>query len=283
MGTSHFSLSPHSSVLFKGIALLTPGGDLVYCIDPHKQNRWHLQLCVFLQEMLGLSEPPHFLIPCFTATIDRWQDPKTQTIKTFAEVYPHASPHRALLEAAFGCLNADWQTVERQPELCDSLVLSSYQQQFPQLWQTHDLIARLAPIEPFSPLQTGSPARLAWPTAHQTQMQGYVLRLYVSSSNARVERILETLHQLLEEHLRQPYTLKVIDVRKHPEQAEADQITATPTLVKVSPAPIRRIAGALDQPELLLKILSSFERSSFLEHTSPEETSPEETSPEEHG
>jgi circadian clock protein KaiB len=261
MGISHLSLSPQSSVLFKGIALLTPGGDLVYCIDPHKQNRWHLQLCVFLQELLGLPEPPHFLIPCFTATIDRWQDPATQAIKTFAEVYPHASRHRALLGAAFGCMNANWQIVERQPEQCDSLVLSSYRHQFPQLWQTHDLIARLAPIESPSPLQAGKPARLAW-TTHSTQMQGYVLRLYVSSSNARVERILETLHQLLEEHLRQPYTLKVIDVRKHPEQAEADQITATPTLVKVSPAPIRRIAGALDQPELLLRILSSFERSS---------------------
>lgn len=265
MGTQ-FLLSPQSSTLFKGIALLTPGGDLVYCIDPEKQNRWHLQLCVFLQELLGLSEPPHFLIPCFTATIDRWQDPKTQTIKTFAEVYPHAARHRALLGAAFGCIDADWQMVERQPELCDSLVLASYRQQFPQLWQTHELIARLAPIVPASPLQTERPKR-STATGTPNQMQGYVLRLYVSSSNARVERILETLHQLLEEHLRQPYTLKVIDVRKHPEQAEADQITATPTLVKVSPAPVRRIAGALDQPELLLKVLSSFERSHFLEQS----------------
>lgn len=264
MGTSQSALSLQSSALFKGIALFTPGGDLVYCIDPQKQNRWHLQLCVFLQELLGLSEPPHFLIPCFTATIDRWQDPNTHIIKTFAEAYPNAFQHRSLLGATFGYTDASWQMVERQPELCDPLVLASYRQQFPQLWQTHDLIARLAPIEPASPLQTEQRSKLAW-SATQNQMQGYVLRLYVSSSNARVERILETLHQLLEEHLRQPYTLRVIDVRRHPEQAESDQITATPTLVKVSPAPVRRIAGALDQPEMLLKILSSFERSDFVE------------------
>jgi circadian clock protein KaiB len=52
-----------------------------------------------------------------------------------------------------------------------------------------------------------------------------------------------------------PYTLKVIDVRKHPEQAEADQITATPTLVKVSPEPIRRIVGEVDNPATLLQII----------------------------
>ncbi|MDJ0558735.1 MAG: circadian clock protein KaiB, partial [Microcystis sp. M53599_WE4] len=31
--------------IFKGIALFTPGGDLIYCIDPDKQTHWHLNLC----------------------------------------------------------------------------------------------------------------------------------------------------------------------------------------------------------------------------------------------
>lgn len=256
MGNLPSASSPQSSVLFKGIALFTPGGDLVYCIDPHKQNRWHLQLCLFLQELLGLPEPPHFLIPCFTATVDRWQDPRTQTIETFAEVYPFAYRHRSLLDAAFGCSYLNWRLAAHQPNLCDPLVQSSYQQQFPQLWQTHDLIARLGPIEP-TPVKTAT--ALAWSAVQTQRMQGYVLRLYVSGSSSSTERILKTLHQLLEEHLRQPYTLKVIDVRKHPEQAEADQVTATPTLVKVSPTPVRRIAGMVDQPEALIKILASFE------------------------
>ncbi|MFM6041706.1 MAG: circadian clock protein KaiB, partial [Dolichospermum sp.] len=38
--------------LFKGIALFTPGGDLIYCIDPSKQGRWHLNLCAALREIL---------------------------------------------------------------------------------------------------------------------------------------------------------------------------------------------------------------------------------------
>lgn len=87
--------------LFKGIALFTPGGDLIYCIDPSKQGRWHLNLCATLQEILDLPEPPHFLVPCYTATIDHWLDPRTQQIRTFAEAYPAVMRHQALLNAYF--------------------------------------------------------------------------------------------------------------------------------------------------------------------------------------
>ncbi|MFM7558989.1 MAG: circadian clock protein KaiB, partial [Cylindrospermopsis raciborskii] len=59
---------PSLPQVFKGIALFTPGGDLIYCIDPSKQKRWHLHLCGVLQQILNLSEPPHFLVPCYTAT-----------------------------------------------------------------------------------------------------------------------------------------------------------------------------------------------------------------------
>jgi circadian clock protein KaiB len=243
-----------ATVLFKGIALFTPGGDLVYCIDPYKQLRWHSQLCIFLQELLELAEPPHFLLPCFTATLDRWQDPRTQVIKTFAEVYPFVAEQQALLNVVFGCPNLQWQIAAAKLDMCDPLVLASYRQQFPQLWQTHELVARLAPIEPSSPLQSASPTPV-WATDSAAMTQGYVLRLFVSGNSAATERILKTLHQLLEAHLHQPYTLKVIDVRKHPEQAEIDQITATPTLVKVWPEPVRRLAGELDNPANLLQMI----------------------------
>ncbi len=242
--------------LFKGIALFTPGGDLVYCIDPQKQNRWHLQLCLFLQELLGLTEPPHFLVPCFTATIDRWQDPRTQSIHTFAEAYPLVFQQQALLNVIFGCTGQEWQMASHHNELCDLLMLASYRQQFPQLWDSHELIARLEPIALTSPLQPDLASEHSWSMFPPDEMEGYVLRLFVSGRSAATERILKTLHHLLETHLNQPYTLKVIDVRKHPEQAEADQITATPTLVKVQPAPVRRIVGGLDNPALLLQALS---------------------------
>jgi circadian clock protein KaiB len=59
---------------------------------------------------------------------------------------------------------------------------------------------------------------------------------------------------VLEQSLSHPYTLKVIDVSQHPEQAELDQVSATPTLVKVYPRPVRRIVGDLDNVDQLLRI-----------------------------
>jgi circadian clock protein KaiB len=244
--------------LFKGIVLFTPGGDLVYCIDPQKQNRWHMQLCAVLQELLGLPELPHFLLPCYTATIDRWLDPQTQQVQTFAEASPLILRHQALLNALFSVDYCTWTATSCPEEICDPLVLESYRQKFPQLWQEHDLLVRFDRTESRSLLSAGEASALSWLPSEQVKPPlGYVLRLFVSGSSAATEQILQTLHQLLEQSLRQTYTLKVIDIKKHPDLAEADQITATPTLVKVWPHPVRRIVGDLNDTHKVLRILSS--------------------------
>ncbi|BAZ30343.1 KaiB domain-containing protein [Cylindrospermum sp. NIES-4074] len=242
-------------LLFKGIALFTPGGDLIYCIDPSKQGRWHLHLCGALQEILDLSEPPHFLVPCYTATIDNWLDPRSQEVRTFAEAYPAVIRHQAVLNAIFGTGELVWQATPWQEGLCDRLMLATYRASFPQLWEDHDLIARLDLSEPAPP---NHPPVI---TTHKPPLktQGYVLRLFVAGHSGSTERILENLHELLERSLGHPYTLKVIDVLTHPEQAEIDQVSATPTLVKVWPQPIRRIVGNLDNVEKLLQMLGAKE------------------------
>jgi circadian clock protein KaiB len=241
--------------LFKGIALFTPGGDLIYCIDPSKQGRWHLHLCAALQEILDLSEPPHFLAPCYTATIDHWLNPRTQQVQTFAEAYPAVMRHQSVLRAIFGTGDIVWQTAPWQDGLCDRMVLTTYRSSFPQLWEDHDLIMRLdhADMEPKYQQTIFNPKQVKLNT------QGYVLRLFVAGHSAATERSLENLHQLLERSLGYPYTLKVIDVLTHPEQAEIDQVTATPTLVKVWPHPIRRIVGELDNVDKLLQMLGAKE------------------------
>jgi circadian clock protein KaiB len=241
--------------LFKGIALFTPGGDLIYCIDPNKQGRWHLHLCSMLQEILDLPEPPHFLVPCYTATIDHWLDPRTQQIQTFAEAYPAVMQYQAVLNAIFGTEEIAWQSTPWQEGLCDRLVLSTYRSTFPQLWEDHDLVVRLDFSDPIP-----SYHQPVLPTQQpQLKTQGYVLRLFVAGHSATTERILENLHELLEKYLGNPYTLKVVDVLTNPEQAETDQVSATPTLVKVWPQPIRRIVGDLDNVEKILQMLASQE------------------------
>lgn len=252
-----FKLKTASVELFKGIALFTPGGDLVYCIDPRKQSRWHLQLCAVLQEMLGLTEPPHFLVPCYTATIDRWIDPRTQQLQTFAEACPFVLRYQALLNAIFGVDDLVWQASQCPEGVCETGVLDSYRQQFPQLWQDHDLVVRYEKIEPQSLAESRENSTLSWSPLSQTQKtQGYVLRLFVAGHSGATARILKNLYELLEKSLQQPYTLKVIDIHKHPELAEANQIAATPTLLRVWPRPIKRIIGNLEDVDKVLQALA---------------------------
>jgi circadian clock protein KaiB len=85
---------------------------------------------------------------------------------------------------------------------------------------------------------------------------GFVLRLFVAGHSATTEKILQNLHESLERSLGYPYTLKVIDVLTNPEQAEIDQVSATPTLVKVWPHPIRRMVGNLHNADKLLQMLA---------------------------
>jgi circadian clock protein KaiB len=245
--------------LFKGIALFTPKGDLIYCIDPNKQKRWHLHLCVALQEILGLPEPPHFLVPCYTATIDRWFDPQTKQLRVFAEAYPPVLRHQVLLNALFETKHLVWQPVPIAEGLCDPMVLAAYRRQFPQLWESHELVVRFD--QNFSRWDNAASGRsLQEPDAttatSEPTAQGYVLRLFVSGHSTATEHTLQTLHQLLETSLHHPYTLKVIDILKHPEQAETDQVSATPTLVRVWPRPVRRIVGELDNVSRLLQALA---------------------------
>ena len=67
---------------------------------------------------------------------------------------------------------------------------------------------------------------------------------------------IQHFEESLERSLGCPYTLKVIDVLTNPEQAEIDQVSATPTLVKVWPHPIRRMVGNLDNMDKLLQMLA---------------------------
>ncbi|MCU0550038.1 MAG: circadian clock KaiB family protein [Leptolyngbya sp. Prado105] len=200
-----------------------------------------------LQEVLELSEPPHFLVPCYTATLDRWFDASANQIRVFAEAYPPVFRYRALLNTVFESGDLNWKIAPSE-EICDPAILETYRHQFPELWENHDLVMRFDPTPRAVALQPTSP----YP-------QGYVLRLFVSGYSAATARILQNLHALLEESLEHPYTLKVIDIFKHPEQAESDQVSATPTLVKVYPLPVRRIVGNLEDADRVLQILGALD------------------------
>ncbi len=252
--------------IFKGIVLFTPGGDLIYGIDPSKQAQWHIHLCLGLQKIWDLSDPPHFLIPGYTATVERWLDPQTQQVKVIAEAHPPVQSYIPLLRVLFDLeATIDWQIAPWQEEYCSRAVIETYRHQFPQLWEERDLVIRLDPrhsqqsaiIGADSGQQTlNSTSDVSIATNEQTG--GYILRLFISSDHLSAEQTLGNIHQILEQGLTSPYTLKVIDLSKNPEQAEIHQVAATPTLVRVWPQPVRLIVGQLDDIQRVLQIISSF-------------------------
>ena len=63
---------------------------------------------------------------------------------------------------------------------------------------------------------------------------------------------LANLRRLCEEHLAGQYTIEIIDLMEHPDQAQRDQILAIPTLVRRLPEPIKRIIGDLSNSERVL-------------------------------
>jgi len=80
----------------------------------------------------------------------------------------------------------------------------------------------------------------------------YVLRLYVSGMTPRSTEAINNLTTICEEHLKDRYELEVIDIYKQPELTTADQIIATPTLVKKLPLPLRKLVGTLSDEERVL-------------------------------
>jgi circadian clock protein KaiB len=80
----------------------------------------------------------------------------------------------------------------------------------------------------------------------------YCLRLFVSGHSPHSIRAIKNIKALCDEKLNGRYDLEVIDIYQHPERLNADQILATPTLVKKLPLPIRQIIGDLSDKERVL-------------------------------
>jgi circadian clock protein KaiB len=85
-----------------------------------------------------------------------------------------------------------------------------------------------------------------------TTPETWELRLYVAGQTPKSAAALANLQRYCQEHLVGRYTLEVIDLLKHPQLAEGDQILAIPTLVRKVPEPIRKIIGDLSNEERVL-------------------------------
>lgn len=73
----------------------------------------------------------------------------------------------------------------------------------------------------------------------------YVFTLYVTGGSPRSHTATEKLRSVLDQQLPGAYELKIIDILQDPELVEKEKILATPTVVRETPGPQRRVIGDL--------------------------------------
>ncbi|HMO57315.1 MAG TPA: circadian clock KaiB family protein [Roseiflexaceae bacterium] len=89
----------------------------------------------------------------------------------------------------------------------------------------------------------------------QHAIQSYHLRLYIAGASQLSTRAITTLTAICEKYLHGRYRLEVVDVYQNPEQAHADNVIATPTLVMLEPLPQQVFVGDVAHSRRLAAIL----------------------------
>jgi circadian clock protein KaiB len=83
----------------------------------------------------------------------------------------------------------------------------------------------------------------------------FKFRLYVAGDAQNSVDAIANLTAICRLHLPGRYDIEVMDVFLQPERALTDGIFMTPTLVKLAPAPPRRIIGNLSQTDRVMRAL----------------------------
>lgn len=81
------------------------------------------------------------------------------------------------------------------------------------------------------------------------------LRLYVAGTSPRSTRTIESVRRLCEARLSGACDLEIVDLYQQPGLAGRDGVVAAPTLMRLSPPPVRRVAGDLTDERRVLATL----------------------------
>jgi circadian clock protein KaiB len=80
-------------------------------------------------------------------------------------------------------------------------------------------------------------------------------RLFVAAHAKTSTQAISNLQMLCRTYLPGCHEVEIVDVFKEPNLALAQGVFMTPTLVRLAPAPERRIVGTLGQTQLVLQAL----------------------------
>src|SRR6266436_4996533 len=88
----------------------------------------------------------------------------------------------------------------------------------------------------------------------------FVFRLYVVDEAPSSARAIANLSAICKNHLPDNHQIEIVDLLQDPRRVLSDKILATPTLIKLSPAPVRKIIGDLDEEAKVLLALGLQQR-----------------------
>jgi circadian clock protein KaiB len=90
----------------------------------------------------------------------------------------------------------------------------------------------------------------------RTKGAGLLLRLYVAGNSPNSLRAIANARAICDEHFASGHEIQIVDLLEHPLQALADGIIVTPTLLRMSPLPVQRMVGNLNDREQVLLALA---------------------------
>jgi len=83
----------------------------------------------------------------------------------------------------------------------------------------------------------------------------YKFRLFVAGHAMNSLQAVTNLKTLCANYLPDRHEIEIVDVYQAPERALNEGVMMTPTLLRISPTPVRRIVGTLSQTATVLQAL----------------------------
>lgn len=83
----------------------------------------------------------------------------------------------------------------------------------------------------------------------------FKFRLYVAGEAQNSSAAIANLNFLCRNHLADRHEIEIIDVFREPQRALKDGVFMTPTLVKIRPAPTKKVIGTLSKAETVLQAI----------------------------
>src|ERR1700679_709990 len=87
--------------------------------------------------------------------------------------------------------------------------------------------------------------------------KGLLLRLYVAGNAPNSLSAITNARAICIEHFPSRHEIEIVDLLKWPLRALADGVVVTPTLLRLSPLPVRKVIGNLSDANQVLLALAS--------------------------